>query len=97
MTTIIFNHEKSSFSKLTLTHMVKLNDIKGEGFTHNTFQHFIIQLLMISPKWPRNPHDCSQSQPKLPPHTTLTTKNLKTLISSSSSHPTTNSISISQA
>jgi len=30
------------FSQLSLTHMMQLDDEKGEGFTHNTFKHFVI-------------------------------------------------------
>jgi len=59
MATIISNHENLPFfSKLSLTRMMQLDDEKGEGFTCNTFKHFIIQLGGISHTWPPNPHGC---------------------------------------
>ena len=49
MPTFIFNHEKPSFQNFTLKHMIKLDDMKGEGLTCNTFKDFIIQLSRIYP------------------------------------------------
>jgi len=83
------------FQNLTLTDMIKLDGEKEEGFTRNTFKYFIIQLGRINNIWPRSPYDCGQSQPRLPPHITPTTRTLKALTSLTSSHPTTKSNSIS--
>jgi len=49
--------------------------LREEEFTHSTFIHFIAQLgkiSLLSSTWPHNPHDCGNSQPRLPPHTTPT-------------------------
>ena len=69
MATIFSKHEIFLWEKLTLMHNKQFKHL-STYITYITFKHFksITSVQPISHTRPRNPHDCGNSQPSLPPH-----------------------------